>query len=305
MTALPDAVTLDQLRAFLFVVEEGSFSGAARRLGRVQSAVSHAMATLEAQLGVVLWDRRTRKPTLTTLGKALYPDAERVIADADQLRQRAAELVSGLEPTVALCVDSVFPSSALVQLCRRFASQFPMVQLSLYTETLQAVAERVLDGTCDLGVVGPAARTEGLVRTYLATVPMVAVAAATHPLARRRGPLSATVLAGAIQIVLGERGAADTPNQGVLSSRTFRVADLGTKRELLLAGLGWGNLPEHLARADLRRGRLRRLRPAAWGPHEHDLALSLVERARHGSGPARRWVVSQLGALCMQETSPR
>ncbi len=296
-------MTIDQLRAFLSVVEEGSFSAAGRRLGRVQSAVSHAMATLETALGVALWDRTTRKPTLTALGRTLYPDAERVVADADQLGQRAAELVAGLEPTVSLCVDSVFPTSALVQLCRTFATKFPTVQLSLQTETLQAVAERVHNGTCDLGVVGPAARTEGLTRTYLATVPMVAVAAPGHPLARRRGALSATALAGAIQIVLGERGAADTPDQAVLSPRTFRVADLSTKHALLLAGIGWGNLPEHLARADLRRQRLRRLRPAAWGPHEHDLALSLIERPRHTSGPARRWVVSQLGALCARQTA--
>jgi len=303
MANVPDAVTLDQLRGFLAVVEEGSFSAAARRLGRVQSAVSHAMATLETALGVQLWDRGTRKPTLTRAGRALLPDVALVVGDADQLRQRAAELTAGLEPRVSLCVDSVFPTSALVRLCRHFAAQFPTTQLSLETETLQAVAARVLDGSCDLGVVGPAVRTEGLVRTYLATVPMVAVAARSHPLSKRRGPLSPAILATAIQVVLGERGAADTPDQAVLSARTFRVADLATKHALLLAGLGWGNLPEHLARADLRRGRLRRLRPAAWGPHEHDLALSLVERPHRASGPATRWVVSQLGALCLEETA--
>ena len=57
MNKMDSALTLDQLRVALAVSEAGSFSGASRRLGRAQSAVSHAIARLEEQLDVVLFQR--------------------------------------------------------------------------------------------------------------------------------------------------------------------------------------------------------------------------------------------------------
>src|SRR4051812_34386317 len=65
LAVMLETFTLDQLRALIVVIEEGSFSAAARKLHRVQSAVSTAMANLEAQLGVPLWDRSTKVARLT------------------------------------------------------------------------------------------------------------------------------------------------------------------------------------------------------------------------------------------------
>ena len=66
-----DSLTLDQLRVLIAVADEGSFSGAARRLGRVQSAISQAVQTLEATLELALFDRSAKKPVLT-LGSPTY-----------------------------------------------------------------------------------------------------------------------------------------------------------------------------------------------------------------------------------------
>ena len=63
-----DGVSLDQLRAFIAAVDEGSFSAGARRLHRAQSAVSELVSNLEAQIGVVLFDRSERYPKLTPAG---------------------------------------------------------------------------------------------------------------------------------------------------------------------------------------------------------------------------------------------
>src|SRR6185436_17211069 len=68
--AVLESFTLDQLRALITVSEEGSFSAAARKLHRVQSAVSTAMANLETQVGVALWDRSTKVARLTVLVNA-------------------------------------------------------------------------------------------------------------------------------------------------------------------------------------------------------------------------------------------
>jgi DNA-binding transcriptional LysR family regulator len=293
-----DPITLDQLRTFVAVVDEGSFSAAARKLRRVQSAISHAMANLEGQLGVALWDRSTKIPTLTENGRVLLAAARRVVDGADAFRRVAEGLVSGLEPQISLCVDSIFPVGALVDLCKIFAREFPAVELHVHTETMAEVAQRVLDGTCHLGVAGPLGQAPGLDRVRLGAVLMVPVVAREHPLAALQGEIPTERLAEEVQIVLRERGAARSPDQAVLSRKTWRVVDLHTKHELLRAGLGWGNLPEHMVAEELRRGTLVRLRPMAWGDEESRLPLSLLRRRDAGTGPATRWMIERLRELC-------
>src|SRR5262245_17421153 len=90
--------TLDQLRVFLAVVETGSFAGAARKLGRATSVISYAIANLEAQLGLSLFDRRsTRRPRLTEAGQAVLGEARTVAHGIDGLRAKARGLLGGLE----------------------------------------------------------------------------------------------------------------------------------------------------------------------------------------------------------------
>ena len=111
-----DPVTLDQLRALVAVAEHGSFSGAARKLQRVQSAISTAMANLEDQLGVPIWDRSTKVARLTSQGQAVLTAARRVLAEVDALRHLTSGMVMGLEASVSLCVDALFPVGVLVEL---------------------------------------------------------------------------------------------------------------------------------------------------------------------------------------------
>src|SRR5690606_8512972 len=96
MTML-DGVTLDQLRAFIAAVDEGSFSAAGRKLYRVQSAVSGWIGGLEAQLDVVLFVRTARLPKLTPEGVLLLADARNVVAGVDALKARARLMADGLE----------------------------------------------------------------------------------------------------------------------------------------------------------------------------------------------------------------
>lgn len=297
-----DAITLDQLRTFIAVVDEGSFSSAGRKLKRVQSAVSHAMANLEAQLGVRIWDRSTKIPTLTDEGSVLLTKARRICADVDDLKRVAESFGSGLEPRVSMAVDAILPVRALVDLCREFSARFPTVQLCLHTDTLSAVSSRVIDGTCQVGVIGPAANAQGLERQHLSVVRMVPVVAKEHPLARLRGRIATHVLAEYVHIVLSERDSArQTEDQGVLTSNTWRVADLATKHALLLGGLGWGNMPEHMVKNDIASGRLVRINAAAWGDDTWLLSLSVVHRPELTKGPATRWLLQRLAELCMRD----
>lgn len=298
-----DRVTLDQLRAFVAVVEEGSFSAAARKLRRVQSAVSTSMANLESHLDVPLWDRRTKVPTLTAQGHAVLGAARRVLLEVEGLTRLASGMAGGLEPSVSLCLDALFPLESLLELCASFSKAFPSVDLRIDTQLMSAVSARVRDGSATLGVVSPAGLVPGLEREPLAKIRMVPVVSPKHPLAAVRGRVGKEHLADAIQIVLSERSDEGIPDQAVLSTRTWRIADLHTKHMLLCAGLGWGNLPEHLVKDDLARGKLVAIRPRGWGEDEHTLHLFAIYRSDVTFGPAHRWLLAQLPILCARETT--
>jgi DNA-binding transcriptional LysR family regulator len=298
---MSDLFTLEQLRTFVAVHEEGNFSAAARRLKRAQSAVSATMSNLEEQLGLTLWDRSTRIATLTDHGRVLLASAMRVLTEADTLQRAVADLVGGLEPMVSLCVDAIFPVSVLVDVAVEFAREFPTVDLMIATETMSAVSERVLAGTATVGVVGPLGLRANLERRTLAPVRMVPVAAPSHPLAQLKPPVEMTAFAECVQIVLSERHEGGVPDQAVLSARTWRITDLHTKRQLIVGGAGWGNLPHHLIRDDLARGTLVAVRPAEWADDEHTLHLSAIYRRETVFGPAHRWLLPKLEALCMRE----
>ena len=98
--------TLDQLSIFAAVVDCGGFSAAARQLKRSQSVVSYAIANLEDQLQVKLFERHgTRQPRLTEAGAALLMDARRVLSGLDRLRARTRALQQGLEAEIVVAVD--------------------------------------------------------------------------------------------------------------------------------------------------------------------------------------------------------
>lgn len=296
-----ETFTLDQLRALIAVSDEGSFSAAARKLHRVQSAVSTAMANLETQLGVPLWDRATKVAKLTDQGQAIAAAARKVCTEVDDLRRLAAGMGQGLEASVSLCVDMLFPVTALVALCKRFRDEFPSVDLRVDTQAMTGVSARVIDGSATIGVAAPMGVAAGLERKVLTTIQMIPVVAPDHPLASAPGAISTARLRDTIQLVLSELHGEGHPDQAVLSSRTWRVRDLHTKHALLRAGLGWGNLPEHLVRDDLRAGRLVKLRVEAWGEDEHTLYLSAVYRGDVTFGPAHRWLLAQLEQLCLRD----
>src|SRR4051812_2891929 len=132
----PGQPTLDQLRVFLVVADSGGFARAARQLHRTQSVISYAIANLEEQLNVALFDRTKRKPTLTEAGQALLVDARAVALKVDAIRARAKTLSEGLEAEVSLAVDVMYPSAVLVHILEQFQEHFPTVALRLRIEAL-------------------------------------------------------------------------------------------------------------------------------------------------------------------------
>jgi DNA-binding transcriptional LysR family regulator len=286
-----DPLTLDQLRVFEAIAETGSFSAAARKLRRAQSAVSYAIGNLETQLGVALFERARQRPVLTEAGRSLLSDARAVALKVDGLRARARGLQQGLETELALVVDVMFPMAVLVAALDEFRRLFPTVGVRLYVEALGSVAQTVLDGICRVGIMGPLPSLPDALEGHgLAAVPLVAVVAPGHALARHDGPIPTALLREHVQLVMTDRSALTAGIEvAVLSPNTWRLADLGAKQALLRAGLGWGNLPAHMAADDLAAGRLVRIHPAEWAEAAMQIPMRFIHRADAPPGPAGSW----------------
>jgi DNA-binding transcriptional LysR family regulator len=289
----PGAPSLDQLKVFLAAAEAGSFAEAARRLGRATSAVSYQIDTLEAQLGLSLFDRdATRRARLSAAGQALMGEACAVSHGVEALRAKARGLLAGLEAEVALAVDVMLPTWRLVDAARAFQTTFPTVSLRLNVESLGAVSQLVLDGAAVIGISGPLlGRAHELAWTGVGDTRLSPVAAPDHPLAQL-----ATIPPGEarnhVQLVLSDRSPLTRDRDfGVLARSTWRIADLSAKHALLLAGVGWGGMPRAMIDPDLQAGRLVALALPDWPGHVY--GFNAIQRLDRPPGPAARWLIDR------------
>src|ERR1700733_3487354 len=135
-----DGVTLDQIRTFIAAADEGSFSGAGRRLRRAQSVVSQTLANLEGLLGVKLFDRSGRCPMLTDQGRALLAVARAVEGNVDLFIAQAKSLAGGLEAELSVAVDAMFPMRTFIAAVAAFQKEYPTTLLKFDLESSAVVA---------------------------------------------------------------------------------------------------------------------------------------------------------------------
>ncbi|WP_342706085.1 LysR family transcriptional regulator [Burkholderia arboris] len=282
--------SLDQLRALIAVAETGSFSQAARRLDRAQSVVSYAIANLEAQLGLPVFERGKRRPVLTPTGHAVLADARRLDLLMGQLMAKTAGLKAGIEAELSVAVDVMFPLNRFTDALAALAQVFPTVSLNLTVEALGGVLQLVSDGHCVLGISGPIANWPDAIESEaIGTIELVTVAAPDHPLARATEPIDISNAREHTQLVLTDRSKlTDGQSFGVYGTRVWKMADLGAKHRLLLSGLGWGSMPRHLVEQDLRDGRLIIVRLS--DRQTVNYSVSLIRRVDRPSGPAASWL---------------
>ena len=290
-----DSVTIDQLRMLIAVVDNGSFTAGAKAVQRAQSAVSQAIATLEFQLDLKLFDRSTRRPTLTAEGEAIVADARAVVDRARALRERASALAGGVEANVTLATALLVPLDTLTDVLARFDGSFPTTNLDLLVEEAGGPLELVAAGAADLGIAGEfnvRGADDAIAREAIGTIPIVAVAAPSHPLAALGGPVGGVDLREHRQLTSASGRGAGTASP--LSLRTWPIADQSVRRALLRGGFGWGIVPRHVVADDLDGGELVALDlEGLRGPALRE-TLTVLYRRDAPPGPAGRWIIDAL-----------
>jgi DNA-binding transcriptional LysR family regulator len=293
-----DGITTDQLRTFIAAADEGSFSAAGRKLRRAQSVVSQTLASLELQLDVILFDRSRRYPQLTEEGVALLSEARMVIGSMDAFKAKARSMAEGLEPELSVAVDVMYPMASLTAAVGAFREAFPHTPLRLYVEALGAVVQPVLEGVCQIGIIGSMPTAPDALETEkLRDVPMVVAVAPGYPLAALKRVIKMRELQEHVQLVLTDRSKlTEGKNFSVFSTQTWRLADLGAKHAFLRAGFGWGIMPLAMVKDDLESGALVEIRLEMFQPVLPLLPMSAVYQKASPPGPAGRWFLERLKA---------
>ena len=251
-------MTYDQLRAFLRVASEGSFTAASASLHKSQPAVSKLVRNLEEELGLELFDRTAYRATLTGAGRRFFERAAAVLENTEALRSFALELAGGVEPIVRLAVEAVTPLGAVTHALRSVQARYPAVRIELRTERLSGAIEALQNDAADLAVATTlGADKQTLELRHFASVRVVPVARADHPLGRASKPAPEALREHA-QIILRDSalGESSASLNVLLGGLRWSVTDVAAKKELIAAGMGWGGLPEHAVADELASGAL-------------------------------------------------
>ncbi|MDH0866565.1 LysR family transcriptional regulator [Mitsuaria sp. GD03876] len=253
------AFDLDNLRVFLAAIDHGSFSAAARALGRVPSAVSMTIAQLEAELDLVLFDRAGREPVPTAQARALEPQARRLTEQLGQLNRHALSMTQGLEPALVIAVvPELVAATPWSDALRTLSAEFPLLEVELLTAPQADALAMLKSGRAHLALVF---ERQGLDPTEsfheVARETLIAVAAASHPmLAQDPAALRDEHLIAERQILVAGRDACDVDKRISVSRVQWRTDSPVAALRMVSAGLGWAWLPSGFVRGALASGEL-------------------------------------------------
>lgn len=288
-------ISLDLLQILDAIDRHGSFSAAAMALHRVPSALSHAVAKLEDELGVQLFVREGRRATLNEAGRTLLDDGRHLLRAADELERRVRRIATGWEVELRIALDAIIPVERTYPLLERFYAAGHGTQIRLSYEVLGGTWDSLATGRADLviGAAGDMPARSGMSSRLLCTrSDFVFAVAPSHPLAAWPGVIPSAEIARHRGTVIADTSRElDARSVGLLEGQdTLRVPDIRAKVSAQVAGLGVGHVPRWLAAPEIAAGRLVEKEIADPRPA---MALHLAWRSRH-IGKALRWFLDEL-----------
>lgn len=278
----------ESLEAFLYVVESGSFSAAARKLKKSQSTISTAIANLETDLGVVLFDRTSRHPTITSQGLGVLPYVKAIFSASERLDEFAIRLTDNIEPRLSFVLSDLWQTSHHESILQQFSDRYPDIEFECIIAEDDDVIDSIQSGRAHVGVL----RVQNNYPTNISTArlqvgtEMAIFIHQSHPLARQK-ELDIDALQTVRQLVLKTYV---RPDNVLSTGPVWSSPSLLMLLEMAEQGFGWGVLPRWLVQ-QFGHQVLKELPFDGWPKlFEVDVAWS----NKIPPGPAGRWLIDQL-----------
>ena len=252
------AFNSDNVAVFIEVLDRGSFSAAARALGKGPSAVSMTIAGLEAELDLALFDRAGREPVPTAAARALEPRARQLASQLKQLDAHALALHAGLERRLTIAVAPELLSAPWSAPLQTLAREYPSLEVDIVTAPQTDAVRLLHEGRVQLALVfeRPGLDEREGFQEFSSEV-LVAVAAPDPPLLQRGDAcLGHDALLAARQIAVASRGDSNPDSRTLVSRSTWRTDSHLATLGLVQAGLGWAYLPRTLVQPHVATGTL-------------------------------------------------
>ena len=279
-------MTFDQLRMLVQIADTGSVLAAAAALHRTQPTLSVGIRKLEDELGVKLLARDQYRARLTAAGEKICQQAREVLRQGTLLHQLAAHLASGNEPKLCIAIEESCPVPLVLEVLKHLELKYPQTEFELVGERLWGALERLEKFEADIAITPWFEENVQLQSFKLSQVRMVPVASPAFAAQFSGESLQLADLKGMAQVVV--RDSSRQPRQkslGVLAEgRHWLVNDHLTKKEILLAGMGWGRLQFHMVESDLESGRLVELQIEDFGD-TNQIEIRVARRRGESIGP--------------------
>lgn len=288
-------ITFERLQIVDAIERHGSFTAAATALHRVPSALSHAIAKLEDELGVSLFIREGRRATLNPAGRALLEDGRHLLRAASDLERRIQRIADGWEAELRIALDAIIPVERLFPVLGAFYAEGQPTQIRINAEVLAGTWDALLTGRADLAIGAPGDHPacSGISsRPLIRRTEFIFAIAPEHPLASWEGAIPRDALLRHRAVVIADTSRElDARTVGLIEGQdTLRVPDIRAKADAQIAGLGVGHLPRWVAEPEIAAGRL--VEKTLADPR-HELPINIAWRNRQ-EGRALRWFLDKL-----------
>lgn len=289
-------LSLQQLKYFVVCAELGSFSAAARKLGKAQSVVSQAISNLEVDLGLPLFDRSTRKPMLTKQGVKLLAHAQATLIQSQELESAAVALSTGDESELTIVVDPALLQPKLYQLLENFCLRYPATNLILNVTNSDEIPRVVEQQNAQFGLMLiDGSMPTGVELGLLGHLPFYVVVHPNHPLTQLSSVTRAE-LAKYRQLLVRSAEKKSTALLPEISPKIFWSNDFEALKHMAEYNFGWCYLPAHIAQPSINNGRLIRL-PVSFDIKTWTIPIDRVTSIDMAKSPALQWLIDASESL--------
>ncbi len=256
-------LTLQQLEALIHLIDERSFSSAAKKMHLTQPSLTKHIRNVEEALGAKIVNRSNRSLSLTPEGRVLYDYARRIIKLRDEARDRVMRLREGEAGDIRIAASTIPATYILPYAIGGFRKKHPRIRTTVRTADSSDVIEMVLGNGAEIGFIGKRPSGGKLIASELWKDRLVLAVPSGHPWAKRRSVRVAEMAKESF--VIREKGSGtrdafeeclrETAGHGLPHLNI--AAELGSSeavKEAVIAGLGISVISVHAIRRELKTG---------------------------------------------------